>query len=160
MEKETKLQILETAIDQAYKLLSIADTDEMGSEQVKRLLENLSCLMYTHERVKYPYVPDDSTGPAPTFEEPEQSAPTREADTEPNGDTETGTETGTETAAETPTPATKALVEVRTTLSELADKVDLPALLQQFGADKLSAVDPTKYNDLLAAARKAAKKGS
>jgi len=41
-------------------------------------------------------------------------------------------------------------------LSGVADKVDLPSLLQKFGADKLSTVDPANYAALVQAAKEAA----
>jgi len=149
VEKETKLQILESAMDLAYQRLSAMKAEDMGGETVARLLEQLSNIGYLHERVLYPYKPlHIEDGPAPTFEEPEQSAPTPEPNGESKGDTET--------AAETPAPATLSLVEVRTVLSGVADKVDLPSLLQKFGADKLSTVDPANYAALVQAAKEAA----
>lgn len=147
MEKETKLQILEAAMDLAYQHLAALKAEDMGSEHVRYLLENISSLGYVHERVMYPFEPD-----APAFLEPKHAA----EQSEPNrGDTESKTEE-TETAAETPAPATLSLVEVRTVLSGVADKVDLPSLLQKFGADKLSTVDPANYAALVQAAKEAA----
>ena len=48
------------------------------------------------------------------------------------------------------------LEEVRTVLAEISRKgktAEMKALLSEFGAAKLSDVDPTRYKDLLAAAR-------
>lgn len=162
MEKETKLQILEAAMDLAYQRLAALKAEDMEGESAKRLLENLSGLMYTHERVKYPYerdpFEDGATTPAPECDAPEQSTPTPES--YPPADIDKGevapTAPKAETAAETPAPATLSLVEVRTILSGVADKVDLPSLLQKFGADKLSTVDPANYAALVQAAKEAA----
>lgn len=147
MEKETKLQILESAMDLAYQRLAALKAEDMGGETVARLLEQLSNIGYLHERVMYPYRPlHIEDGPVPTTEDaPEQSTPTPEPDTD-----------DTETAAETPAPETLSIVEVRTILSGVANKVDLTHLLQKFGADRLSAVDPVNYDALVQAAKEAA----
>lgn len=151
MEKETKLQILESAMALAYEHLSAMKAEDMGSEHVRHLLENISNIGYVYERTKYPYEPIGFGSPAPEVDEPESYPP---ADIDKGEVAPTAPKA--ETAAETPAPATLSLVEVRTILSGVADKVDLPSLLQKFGADKLSAVDPANYAALVQAVKEAA----
>ena len=58
--------------------------------------------------------------------------------------------------AEEKAEAQPTLEEVRAVLAEISRKgktAEMKALLSEFGAAKLSDVDPTRYKDLLAAAR-------
>ena len=148
MEKETKLQILEAAMDLACQRLAEMKKEDMGSETLSRLLSNLSSLRYESESLLYrpfPVASGTNTGvpvEAPCAPATEAPAPAAEPQEENGGSTG------------------MTLVEVRTILSDLAGRtrIDLPALLAQFGAAKLSAVDPAQYPALVSAAKAAARR--
>ena len=160
MTQEEKLQILESAMGLAYQRLSSMKAEDMGGETMSRLLDHLSNIGYLHERVMYPYKPllaeDAPESDCPCHSCPKPDDPTK-------GDTETAAPTPAAEPEPEPTPeseesdaATMTFTEVRTILGDLSGRfplLNLEALLLRFGANKLSAIDPSNYAALVQTAK-------
>lgn len=171
MTKEEKISIYDSALRRAYRKLSEMEGDELASEAAVHLLRAISMLRY--ELLASPVVVrtcececscHKNDGPEQSYETPgsdetdgdtETAAPAPEVEPTPEPvDTETAEATETESPEHTLT-----LVDVRTILSDLSGRhpyLDLESILLNFGAKKLSLVDPADYAALVQAAKEAA----
>jgi hypothetical protein len=167
--KEEKIHICESALDVAHQKLSDMTGDELASGAADHLLRVISGLQYAvwevEEREKRSC---DCECSCHKSDAPEQSYPTP-GPNEADGDTETAAPVldpapsdlpkhpPTSEPAEITEPA-MTFTEARTILGDLSGRyshLDLESLLLRFGANKLSAIDPSKYAALVQAAKEA-----
>ena len=159
MTKEDKLKILDSAEELAFSRLSKMTEEDMASEELAHLLQNMASIHFEKFRFEDTVEAPCSCGGTCSCHDAE--APTPKAELTPKPD-ELPKHPATEekdTPAEEKSQPALTMVQVRAKLADIAavSGVDLPGLLAQFGAAKLSEIDPSKYEALLAAAEKAAK---